>query len=73
MTAFCDMAPCSLVEVDRRFRGAHVCTLGLLQRYYTAPFPIRLSSPEVIHFDGNKHVSLVKHSIGKKKKLKSKN
>jgi hypothetical protein len=23
MAAFCDIAPCSLVEVDRRFRGAY--------------------------------------------------
>jgi hypothetical protein len=23
MTAVCDIAPCSLVEVDRRFRGAY--------------------------------------------------
>jgi hypothetical protein len=23
MTAFCDRAPCSFVEVDRRYRGAH--------------------------------------------------
>jgi hypothetical protein len=22
MTAFCDIVPCSLIEVDRRFRGA---------------------------------------------------
>jgi len=43
-----DIAPCSLVEVDRRFRGAyflhqgddggstHLWNVGLLQRDYTA-------------------------------------
>jgi hypothetical protein len=37
MTAFCDTAPCSLVEVDRRFRGnTHIRDVGLLQRHYTA-------------------------------------
>jgi hypothetical protein len=48
ITAFCHIAPCNLVEVDRRFRGAYclhnqgddslisqkavICNLGILQR-----------------------------------------
>jgi hypothetical protein len=57
-TAFWDIAPCSLVEVDRRFRGAycllhhgdedggstHLWNVDLLQRDYKALYPRRLSS-----------------------------
>jgi hypothetical protein len=51
-----DVAPCSHVEVDRRFRGAyclyhhrpddgsstHLCNVGKLQRDYTALHPRKL-------------------------------
>jgi hypothetical protein len=57
MTVFWDIAPCNLVEVDRRFRGAywlhhhlpddggstHLWNVGLLLDY-TALYPRRLSS-----------------------------
>jgi hypothetical protein len=56
MKVFCDVAPCSLVGADRRFRGAyslhlqgddggsrHLWNVGTLQRGYTALCPIRLS------------------------------
>jgi hypothetical protein len=42
MTAFWDIVPCSLVEVDRRFRGpddggsTNLWNVGLFQRYYMA-------------------------------------
>jgi hypothetical protein len=39
MIAFWDRAPCSLVEVDRRLRGAYC-----LQRDYTVLYPRWLSS-----------------------------
>jgi hypothetical protein len=45
MAAFLDIAPCSLVEVDRRFRGAsclHHLNVGLLQRDYTTLYLRRL-------------------------------
>jgi hypothetical protein len=29
MTVFCDVAPCSLVEIDRSFRGAYCLTACL--------------------------------------------
>jgi hypothetical protein len=47
---FWDMAQCSFVEVDRRFRGAHclhlrhIINVGILQRDYIAPYPRKLSS-----------------------------
>jgi hypothetical protein len=53
MTAFWDIAPCSLVDVDRRFRAihrpdnggiTHLWKFGLLQRNYTALNSRRLSS-----------------------------
>jgi hypothetical protein len=45
MTGFWDIAPCSLVDVDRRFRGAY-CPLhqGSSPWDYTAQYPRRLSS-----------------------------
>jgi hypothetical protein len=50
-SAFWDTAPCSLVEVDQRFRGAYCLynqgdyrNVGLLQRDYTPLYSIRLSS-----------------------------
>jgi hypothetical protein len=54
--AFWDIAPCSLLEIDRLFRGAycichrsdgssaHLWNVGLLQRDYTALYPTRLSN-----------------------------
>jgi hypothetical protein len=51
VVAFWDIAPCSLVEVDRRFSKypndggtEHLRNVGLLHRDYTAVYPIRLSS-----------------------------
>jgi hypothetical protein len=56
MTAFCDIAPCSLVEADGRFRDVYclhyhddgditcLCNVGLLQQDYTALYPRSLSS-----------------------------
>jgi hypothetical protein len=58
MKALWDTAPCSLVLVDRRFRGVyylhhlnygdggstHVWNVGLVQRGYTALYPRRLTS-----------------------------
>jgi hypothetical protein len=50
MRAFWDTAPCSLVWVYRRFRGAyclhHFWNVGLLQRDYTALYSRRLPSSE---------------------------
>jgi hypothetical protein len=45
MTGFWDIAPCSLVEVDRRFRGVYCLhhLVGLLQRDYTVLYTRRLS------------------------------
>jgi hypothetical protein len=40
-TVLWDIAPCSLVEVDRRFWGAY-CLHHLLLRLITNPFPIGL-------------------------------
>jgi hypothetical protein len=38
--AFWDLTPCSLMEVDRHFRGAYFFwNVGLLLRDYTAPYP----------------------------------
>jgi hypothetical protein len=42
MTAFWDIAPCSLAEVDRRFRGAYCLR-------YQAIRPIRRNTPEGCH------------------------
>jgi hypothetical protein len=56
ITVFRDVAPCSFVGVDRRFRGAYclyhnrrdvgesayICNVGLLQQDYTALHPRRL-------------------------------
>jgi hypothetical protein len=54
MTAFWDIAPCSLVEVDRRFRGqyylsrpdyggsTHIRNIRIL-RHYIVLYPRRLS------------------------------
>jgi hypothetical protein len=54
--AFCDVAPCTLVGVYRRFSNAsclhhqggdsstHLWNVGILQRDYTALYPRRLSS-----------------------------
>jgi hypothetical protein len=55
--AFWGIASCSLVEVDRRFRGStHLWNVGLLQREYTALYPRWISSsyslpwgPEISH------------------------
>jgi hypothetical protein len=58
MQAFWDVSPCSLFELDRRFRGAyrlqyqsdnrgsrHLWIVGIiLQRYYTALHPRKLSA-----------------------------
>jgi hypothetical protein len=46
MTPFRDIAPSSLLEVDRRFKGAYCLhrNVGLLQPDYTALHPRRLSS-----------------------------
>jgi hypothetical protein len=58
MTTFWDMAPCSLVEVDRRFRNeyclhhhppdyagsTHLWNVRLRQRHYTVLCPRKLSS-----------------------------
>jgi hypothetical protein len=60
LSAFWDTAPCSFVEISRRFRGVyclyrqddesydegstHFWNVGLLLRDYTALYPIRLSS-----------------------------
>jgi hypothetical protein len=57
-TDFCDIAPCSLVVVDRRVSGVyclhhqgpdyagstHLRNVGLLQQDYKAQYPSRLSS-----------------------------
>jgi hypothetical protein len=57
MTAFWDIAPCNLVELDRRFRdvcylhqglddgsGTHLWNVGILQREYTVSYPRKLLS-----------------------------
>jgi hypothetical protein len=33
MSTFQDVAPCSLVETDRRFRGAYICIIPRLQKH----------------------------------------
>jgi hypothetical protein len=45
MAAFCDITPCSLVEVGQRFRGAYGST---------ALYPRRLSSSRNIYFSSRK-------------------
>jgi hypothetical protein len=47
LTVFWDIAQCSLVEVDRHFRGAYCLNHP---RDYTALYPRRLSSLGVVIF-----------------------
>jgi len=65
--AFWDIAPCSVVVVDRRFRGAYCLyyqgydpwNIGLLQRDFTVRYPVRLkssySSPRVLEISHLPH------------------
>jgi hypothetical protein len=54
MTAFCDIAPCSLVEVDRRFRDAYCLyqqeTVRTSETFVYFNETIRRYFPEGCHF-----------------------
>jgi hypothetical protein len=50
VTVLRDIATCSLVEVDRRFRSAHHRNVGLLLRDYAFIYPRRLLFSTKDHF-----------------------
>jgi hypothetical protein len=60
MATFWDIAPCSFIEVYRRFGGAYSSVIamvmevnvGLFQRDYTALYPRRLANVYVLNPSG---------------------
>jgi hypothetical protein len=65
MTAIFDIAPCSLVEEDRRFRGAYCLVMKAVRTSKTSVYfneTTRCHSPEGCHVQQNYLASLLLYS-----------